>query len=532
MAMIYRCKRSDITWYVDVSDGFYGLDGKSYTLVHWTRVISGSTKQYVGFVYSGAKQNYYSNFIKTFHGEHKATLSSGSIYQQGTLTSGQITGGQNYYNNELKLGVIELQWRTTTGVINGYFLNPTYATDITYEWFNTIDLGSYEDSTFWTRVKNLPKPKFPYELDISTTGGGKGTYDDDTSDNIGLPDLSLLNANSINNTKFITLYKMSASQLTHLADVLWSNNFLTQVSNTALKPMEFIISLQQFPINVTGVTKNIKAGRFLLNEFLSDNPVQGDVISGQFTRIDCGELNVKEKWGAAIDYQTDIQLFLPFIGTVSLSPQDVMASKIHVYYTVDLISGNCLASVLVKRGVLNSIIYQFNGNCSANYPITAENWSQVYSSLVSLSAGVAGVTDIGKSIASMPTKTPSQREAQRNAQFNFGRMSSEHMQGVGMEATGNLLAGAFAPSVQRTGALSSCVGFMGVKKPYLIISRLVQSLPKDFGYHKGYMSNVTMKLSDCKGFTQVRAMHLDNIIATTNEKDELLGLLEGGVIIK
>ena len=325
----------------------------------------------------------------------------------------------------------------------------------------------------------------------STTGGGDGDYMDDSSDKIDLPDLTTLNQNSISNTKFLTCYKMTPAQLSKLGAELWSDNIFTQISNTVLKPTDFIVNLSLLPVDVGGVTKLIKAGKILLNG------AEGTLISQQFIRVDCGTLEVKKKWGGAIDYQTDVSIFLPFIGEQSLNANEVIGASLNVIYTVDILSGSCIASVRVIKDNLDAVLYQFSGNMASNYPITSADYATVFSGALQLAVGVGSLPSSG------------------------GVLSL-------VSATSNMLSGA---DVKRTGSLSSSSGFMGIKKPYLILSRPIQSLPENYNSFHGYVSNVTMKLKDCKGYTQVDSVHIDNVPCMEEEKTRLLQILKEGIII-
>lgn len=349
----------------------------------------------------------------------------------------------------------------------------------------------YDSADFWEKVQKIPKPKLAFEIDTSTSGGGDGEYDDNISDTIGLPDLTALNQNSISNTKFLTCYKMTPAQLSKLGDELWSDNIFTQISNTVLKPTDFIVNLSLLPVDVGGVTKLIKAGKILLNG------AEGTLISQQFIRVDCGTLEIKKKWGGAIDYQTDISIFLPFIGEQSLNANEVMGASLNVIYTVDILSGSCIASVRVIKDNLDAVLYQFSGSMASNFPITSADYATVFSGALQLAVGVGSLPSSG------------------------GVLSL-------VSATSNMLSGA---DVKRTGSLSSSAGFMGIKKPYIILSRPIQSLPENYNSFHGYVSNITMKLKDCKGYTQVDSIHIDNVPCMEEEKTKLLQILKDGIII-
>ena len=162
-------------------------------------------------------------------------------------------------------------------------------------------------------------------------------------------------------------------------------------------------------------------------------------------------------------------------------------------------SGNCIASVQVVKDGLNAILYQYNGNVASNYAITSIDYSNV----------MAGALQLAQGIGSIAT----------------GNMLGGISSVVG--ATSNMLSGG---DIKRAGNLSATSGFMGIKKPYLILSRPIQSMPSDYNTFRGYVSNITLSLSECSGFTKVAEIHLENIPATSAELDELDGLLKAGVI--
>lgn len=363
-------------------------------------------------------------------------------------------------------------------------------------WGGTFDNPITNDP--WTDAQQTELYNVVYDLlppgfleDTSKTGGGKGDYEDNYSDIIGLPDITNLNVNSISNTKFFTCYKMTPAELSKLSDELWSENIFTILSNSVLKPTDFVVSLNMIPIDVSARTVYIKAGSFYLNG------ATGGLISAQFVRLDCGSLEIKNKWGGAIDYQTDISLFLPFIGEVSLNANEVIGSTISIIYTIDIMSGNCIASVRVVNDNLDSILYQYNGNVASSYSITSADYSNVFSGALQL------------------------------ATIGTGNISSGNVTSI-VNSTSNMLSG---QSFQRTGNLSTSAGFMGIKKPYLILSRPIQSLPENYSAFHGFVSNVTMNLKDCNGYTQVDSIHIDNVPCMEEEKTQLLRILKEGIII-
>lgn len=481
--------------------------GKMFQLCHFRIYLSANDypnyfEQHIGVVFFSdikppinAKQSWYVDF---FQADVKCNG------EQGTCDLYSATNPRfEKYNEDKKIGVISFNYTngnpSSVGGFNPNDLLHFYQSDNVT--FYVPDLGTYyayDDSlndSFWKRSQTLD-PKLPFEFEISKEGGGDGEYDDNSSDTIGLPTLDFLNANSISNTKFFSCYKMTPYQLSVLSEHLWTGwrNIAEAIGNSILKPLDFIISLNMLPVNVDSTTKVIKMGWFDLN-----HAVQGGLINQQYVRVDCGSLTVKKKWGGAIDYQTDVSLFLPFIGEVTLNANEVMGATLTVVYTVDVMSGNCIASVQVVKDGLNAILYQYNGNVASNYSITSLDYSNVMAGALQLAVAVG--TGAGRGVGAFT---------------------------AAVSSTSNLLSGA---DVRRAGNLSATSGFMGIKKPYLILSRPIQSLPENYNSFHGYVSNVTMKLKDCKGYTQIDSIHIDNVPCMEEEKTRLLQILKDGIII-
>ena len=74
-------------------------------------------------------------------------------------------------------------------------------------------------------------------------------------------------------------------------------------------------------------------------------------------------------------------------------------------------------------------------------------------------------------------------------------------------------------------------GMLGVKTPYIILTRPRQALPANQNTFTGYPSYITTLLGDCTGFTVVQDVHLEGLTATEAEKAEINRLLGEGVYL-
>lgn len=293
-----------------------------------------------------------------------------------------------------------------------------------------------------------------------------------------------------------SIYNPTLEQINSLGAWLWSSNFIDQLLKLFASPMDAIIGLHKvYATPSTGGTQNIKVGYL-------DSGVSSKIVNGQYTTIDCGTVNCFEKFGNVLDYSpyTNIRLYLPFIGIIDLANSDVMRSAVNVVYHVDVLSGACLAEVKITRDGGGGTLYQFAGNAATTLPISSGSYMGVVSS-----------------VASVATRALA------------GFASGGALGAVASGATGIL--GAQGTNVQHSGGFSGNAGAMGCKKPYLIIERPQTETAQNTARFLGYGSNTFAQLKTCKGWTKVKAVHVDAIPGTKEERRLIEEKLTNGVII-
>lgn len=292
------------------------------------------------------------------------------------------------------------------------------------------------------------------------------------------------------------IYNPSQAELNSFGAWLWSSNFVDQLLKVFNNPMESIIGLHKvYASPVIGGTSNIKVGYL-------DSGVSSKFVSNQYTKIDCGTINLQEYFGNVFDYApyTTIELYLPCIGFVQLDVANVMRSSINITYTVDVLTGACLAEVNVRRDNSGGVLYSYSGNCASQYPLSSGSYMGIVSSVIGVAGSIVGTVASGGSLAPLA-----------------------------LGATSGLLNA--KTRVQHSGSLSGNSGVMGGKIPYLIITRPQTNMAENFEHYQGLPSNVYSKLSSCSGFVKVKNVNVQNINAESAELDEIKTLLLDGVII-
>jgi hypothetical protein len=293
-----------------------------------------------------------------------------------------------------------------------------------------------------------------------------------------------------------SVYNPTQAQLNQFGAWLWSSDFFEQIKKLFNDPMQAIIGLHKVfsPVQSSG-QGSIKCGYL-------DSNVPSKLVSEQYVTVDCGAVNLQEYFGNVFDYPpfTDISIYLPFIGVRRLDPSDIMRATISVKYHVDVFTGACLADVNVKRDAAGGVLYTFPGSCSVQYPLSSGSYMGIVSTIAS--------TVVGAVTAPTPL-------------------------GMGATILGGLTNLAFNShaNVERSGSFTGNAGAMGSKIPYLIISRPQTAMADKFETLSGYPSNTYTPLSACKGFTQVKYCHVENLSATETEKGEIERLLKEGVIL-
>ena len=396
----------------------------------------------------------------------------------------------------------------------------------TWQYLNILDSGYGEASGIGSHTNNLyfisidnaslsaaifpllddspiipPTDTDPYSPGgYSGGGGGDGSFDLN-NDSIDFPNVPTLSAVD---TGLVSIYTPDLTQLKSLATFLWNAN-PTDVDwwkKLVANPLDLILGLSIVPVSVPqGSTQTIKVG-------LIDTGVSVTKAASQFVTVDCGSVTIQKNCGgSALDFSpfTKFSLYLPFIGTRTISCDDIMGRTVHVKYNVDLLSGGCTAMVKITGGPednpLDAILYQYSGACAISIPLTGETFTNMITSTIQLAASIGATVATGGAAA-----------------------------GVTAASAANSLM-SMKPIIERAGGVSGAAGQLGVMIPYLIAEVPRQSVPENCNQFTGYPSNMKAVIGDLTGYTEVEIVYIKGIEATQAELDELEGILKGGFII-
>lgn len=344
----------------------------------------------------------------------------------------------------------------------------------------------------------------------SGPGGGDGDHDH-SSDDIGIPSLPTYSATA---TGFVTMYKANLAQMQAVASEIWTSTIWDALKGLFTDPLEYIVS-----VDISPVTPELSQGLYY--------PVVGNVlgvdvklstamniVTNQYVEVDCGTINLSKYYGSALDFSPyeKVQIHLPYVGVKDLDIDEVMGHDIGVKYHCDVMSGACVAFVTINGGTLaQTVRYEFTGNIISHIPISARSFDEVIKSVAALGA-TAAISAVSAGAAS--GGQIADREGGAQVQ--------------GSEAANTMTV---KPNIQRAGALSTQLGYLGVQKPYITRTIPRQSLPQNYSTYEGYPSNIRESLGSLSGFTKIYSIRPSGFTCTTDELDEIVTLLKQGVIL-
>lgn len=351
--------------------------------------------------------------------------------------------------------------------------------------------GSSQVKNFFNELRGVTTISEPISDSIPDVNGDY----DNSSDDIGIADVNNINLSSALQSGLVKCYAMSAESINSLSDFLWSDTFVNVIKKLQNDPIQNIQKLCYYPFEVEkGEEANIWIGN-------ADSGITALRVVKQFQEIDFGDLQITEYYGNALDYETDIAIFLPFIGEKTLSCVDIMGGTINLKYRVDILTGTCVAiisTVRIQNDVtLKSVLYTFSGDMSNEVPLTASQ-NNFFKSLVS------NPTDFEKTLTTA--------------------------------ATGGALSmiGGISHSYSHTGSIGGNVGFLSVLTPYLIIRRPVNVKPAAYEKTFGYPAYTSVTLASQKGYCRYKECFYDKYLDLEKDvADEILSKLKTkGIYIK
>ena len=282
-------------------------------------------------------------------------------------------------------------------------------------------------------------------------------------------------------------FHMTKERLVQLGQFLWGATIFDEFSLINNNPIENIISCKAIPYAISGTTQEITLGNVKTG-------VNGEKISQNFSKQTIGSVAIAEHYHNFLDYApyTNVIIYLPYIGFKELDASLVMGKTLKIEYTLDVITGGCLAQIYVG----NIRLYEFTGNIGVDISITASNRAQVESAYIN-----AGVGVVSSAMSGNVTGAANSIIGAATSQYHYS-------------GTGN-------PS-------PSCVASTN-RTCYVVIDRPQYQPLKAFNHTRGRMCCLSKTIGSLKGYTVCDGnIDISGISATDEEKEEIVNILSSG----
>lgn len=411
----------------------------------------------------------------------------------------------------------------------------------TGNWIKGADIANYNG---YNKNGNITNPDFDPS---SGGGGGGGGYEDDPWHGVNFSGVGVGGAGA-----FAKCYYMTSTELSNLRSWMNSNNV-----PEGFDPMAQIIGLSQVPVSLSGDDNTTV--QFVNSSAVYDPGVTRLVDSGVSTQISMGtpkryslgSVNItrrmQERGEPYLDYDCQIELYLPLIGMFSLDTQAVMGRTITAEAVLDPISGTLAAYAYVSRDGQNLPIAYGSTTIGVDLPISAQQLSvsraalkqanaQLGTSLLSSALTMLAAASSGKSSGSgAKTSTGSSglsaagiREAGSDYMkasqvgnvfgdfMNWGRTIRQLSYG-----NNTAIAGSFGGSTAQWAYPFT---------PYVKIIRPRFEKPDNYNHSQGVPCIQTKTVGSCTGFIQCIGVDVSGISGATDlELQAIQAALSNGI---
>lgn len=297
-------------------------------------------------------------------------------------------------------------------------------------------------------------------------------------------------------------YYLTSSQIDDLATNMWGSDFISGLNKFMgdATPYQAIQSISILPYinyaSISGDSETIKIGNFTVLG------ATGMRINDQIMDVPMGSYTFTEYFGNALDYEpyTSIKINLPFLGQIEILPSEVMNCSITIIYRVDIATGSFIA--YIYNNTKDTYYRTEAGNMQMTIPLSSSNNSQFCSDLRTIASAAA--TGFTAGLSGSKTKPLGQI-------IDIGKPQTT--------------------VVSSNSSLLVAYGYLGSSNVWGVICRPDDSTAVYYNSTIGYAANSRNELSSLSGYTKVSEINLEVKGASSEEIDEIVSLLKGGVIL-
>lgn len=380
-------------------------------------------------------------------------------------------------------------------------------------------------------------------------GGGGGGYDDDPWHGISFSGVGVGGAGA-----FAKCYYMTSTELANLRS--WMNSINVP---EGFDPMQQIIGLSQVPVALSGsgpenvvfvnssavydpgvTTRAVDTG-------VATQQAMGTPISYYLGSVDIVR-RMQARGEPYLDYDCQIELYLPLIGMFSLDTQAVMGRTISAYAVLDPVSGTLAAYAYVSRDGQNLPIAYGSTTIGVDLPISAQQLSVSRAALKQANAQL-GASLLSGALTMLAAASSGGKSSGSGAKTSTG---SGGLSAAGIREAGSdymkasQVGNVFGDFMQwgRTirqlsyGNNTAIAGSFGGSTaqwaypftPYVKIIRPRYEKPSNYAHSQGVPCVQTKTIGNCTGFIQCIGADVSGITGATDlELQAIQAALSNGI---
>lgn len=408
--------------------------------------------------------------------------------------------------------------------------------------FDPDETSEFDDLTNVTGNNISPSPPSP-------PGPTPGPYDDDPWSGATFAGTGVGGAGA-----FAKCYYMTSTELANLRS--WMNSINVP---EGFDPMQQIIGLSQVPVTLSGdapenvvfvnssavydpgvTTRAVDTG-------VSTQQAMGTPISYYLGSVDIVR-RMQERGEPYLDYDCQIELYLPLIGMFSLDTQAVMGRTISAYAVLDPVSGTLAAYAYVTKDGQNLPVAYGSTSIGVDLPISAQQLSVSRAALKQANAQL-GASLLSGALTMLAAASSGGKSSGSGAKTSTG---SSGLSAAGIREAGSdymkasQVGNVFGDFMQwgRTirqlsyGNNTAVAGSFGGSTaqwsypftPYVKIIRPRYEKPSNYAHSQGVPCVQTKPIGSCTGFIQCIGADVSGITGATDlELQAIQAALSNGI---
>lgn len=155
---------------------------------------------------------------------------------------------------------------------------------------------------------------------------------------------------------FVSIYNPTYDEV----DELSKKRFYSITQDQMLDLSQYIISFRKLYVDIPQIAREL----VYFGKYNTD--VSSNIVTTNFIETDCGTITIDEYNKNSLDYNgVEVELYLPFVGSVSLNANQVYGKQLHLVYRTNPLNGDCVA-ILFSNNI--QVAYS-QGNVSFDVPI-------------------------------------------------------------------------------------------------------------------------------------------------------------------